>query len=70
MILKFLLESLDVRPYHLAKKIQSKDLTSLVFSFLRKHGRFTEGVKMVNGGHVWYGKSRGFVYQKIVRNLF
>ena len=46
-----------------------KDLTSLeYFHFSCKNGRFLEGVKMVNGGHVWPGKPHGFVYQKIVGN--
>ena len=46
-----------------------KDLTSLeYFHFSCKHGRFLEGVKMVNGGHVWPGISHGFIYGKIVGN--
>ena len=47
----------------------SQDSTSLEnFHFSCKQGRFLEGVKMVNGGHVWPGKSHGFLYKKVVGN--
>ena len=46
-----------------------KDSTSLeYFHFSCKQGRFLEGVKMVNGGHVWPGNSHGFMYKKVVGN--